>query len=147
MKLFYLLLPVFFLGNALADNLPWIHDYAQAKDLARKENKHILLVFSGSDWCRNCMLLDLEVFNDQEFQTFARERLVLLKADFPRKKKNQLPEAQKLHNQDLASKYNPNGEFPKVLLLDAQQRVIYTTGYGTGYKDRFLKDLATKLSP
>ena len=126
-------------------DLPWVHDFEQAKTTAIQENKHILLVFSGSDWCRNCMLLDRDVFSDQVFESLSRETLVLVKADFPRKKRNQLSNQQKLHNEGLAKKFNPNGEFPRVLLMDHEERVLFTSNYSPGHKDKFLAELNTHL--
>ena len=42
----------------------------------------------------------------------------MLKADFPRKKKNLLPKPQQKNNNKLAEKYNSNGHFPFVVVLD-----------------------------
>ena len=36
----------------------WQTTFDNAKTVAEKENKNILLVFSGSDWCGPCMKLD-----------------------------------------------------------------------------------------
>jgi hypothetical protein len=60
-----------------------------------------------------------ELFGAAPFTKFADENIVLVNADFPRKKKNQLSAAQQKINDALAEKYNPNGNFPFTLLLDA----------------------------
>ena len=67
--------------------------------------------------------------NTDEFQNLAKDRFVMLKADFPRRKKNQLSEAQESHNKSLASKYNPNGYFPYVVVLDPSGKVLGQSGY------------------
>lgn len=96
----------------------WHADIKTASRLASKENKSILLVFSGSDWCAPCIKLDKRVWQSDVFKKFSQDKLTLLKADFPRKKANRLPEKQQELNRMLAEKYNPKGYFPFILLLD-----------------------------
>ena len=69
----------------------WTSDFDEARALATKHEKLILLNFSGSDWCLPCMRLRKDVFETQEFRAYASENLVLVNADFPRQKKNKLP--------------------------------------------------------
>jgi thioredoxin-related protein len=83
----------------------WLTDFNRAKQQAREKDQMILLSFSGSDWCAPCIKMKKEVFHSTPFQDFASENLVLLKADFPRHKKNQLSEKQKGHNEKLAEQY------------------------------------------
>ncbi len=97
----------------------------EAQALGKKENKLILLKFSGSDWCGPCIQLQKTIINDPAFVVFAHEKLVLLKADFPRQKKNQLSKAQQAENDKLAERYNPEGEFPYMLLLNTDGKVLY----------------------
>ena len=54
----------------------------------------------------------------------ANEKLVLLNADFPRAKKNQLPAAQQKLNDNLADKYNDKGVFPLTVLVDQNGKVV-----------------------
>ena len=90
-----------------------------------QEHKFILLNFSGSDWCVPCINLQREIFESPSFKEFADSNLVLLNADFPRLKKNQLSKDQQKKNDQLADKYNPQGIFPYTLLLDAGGKVIH----------------------
>jgi len=64
----------------------WINNLEDAKKLAKKEQKLILLNFSGSDWCIPCMRLKKEVFDSEAFTKYAANHLVLVNADFPGKK-------------------------------------------------------------
>ena len=64
----------------------WQTDFTQAKEKARKENKIIILVFQGSDWCAPCMKLDSEIWSTDVFKSYADEHFVMLLADFPKKK-------------------------------------------------------------
>ena len=126
-------LTAFFMGCfLLIQNLTaqeWQTNFEKAKNLAQKKDNHIVLVFQGSDWCAPCIKLDREVWSTPEFQDLAKDHFVMLKADFPRKQKNRLPEAQAEHNKMLASKYNPNGYFPFVVVLDASGKMLGETAY------------------
>ncbi|MGX1025107.1 thioredoxin family protein [Flavobacterium sp. CS20] len=107
----------------------WQSNLDKSKQLAQDENKQILLVFSGSDWCAPCIKLEKKIWTSEVFQNYAKDNLVLLKADFPRFKKNQLPKDQQEHNKWLAEHYNPKGYFPLVVLMDANGKVLNQLGY------------------
>lgn len=120
----------------------WLTNMDTAKETAAKEHKYILLNFSGSDWCGPCIKLKKEVFESEAFQTLAQDKLVLLNADFPRQKKNQLPKEQTNHNEMLAEKYNPTGKFPLTLLLSADGKLIKEwDGYTFASQDRFIEGI------
>lgn len=126
MKKIIYLLTLCFTSYLGAQN--WIKNYDDAVVLSKKEGKPLLLVFSGSDWCGPCIKLDKEIWQSNEFNEYA-DNIVLYKADFPKRKGNKLPEDLVKSNAMLAEKYNPNGYFPLVLLLDANQNVLGKTGY------------------
>jgi len=107
----------------------WTTSLEAAKKEATSSNKNILLVFSGSDWCAPCIKLDRTIFQSDVFKTEAEKKWVLLKADFPKKKANLLSAEQTESNKKLAEKYNKEGNFPLVVLLDATGKVLGITGY------------------
>lgn len=107
----------------------WKPNFEDAKQLAVKENKNILLVFSGSDWCAPCMKLDKVVWKSEAFQSEADKYWILYKADFPKKKANQLTTELTESNRKIAEKYNKGGSFPLVVLLDKTGKVIGMTGF------------------
>ena len=114
------LLPVFLFTSE------WHHNLNDAQRIARTDHKYILLNFSGSDWCGPCIRLKKEIFDNDTFKTMADAELVLVNADFPRNKKNQLsPDQQKLNN-EMADRYNSKGIFPYTLLLNADGKVLRT---------------------
>jgi thioredoxin-related protein len=102
----------------------WHTDMGEAQQIAQKEHRYILLSFSGSDWCGPCILLRKEVFDDAAFLGLADSSLVLVNADFPRMKKNQLSKQQQQANDQLADRYNPKGIFPLTLLLSADGKIV-----------------------
>ncbi len=101
----------------------------EALQKAKTENKTVFVNFSGSDWCRSCILLKKTILNTEKFKKFAADKLVILDVDFPRLKKNQLSKEQTVKNEALAAKYNSNGQFPTILLLDPDAKVLGKTGY------------------
>jgi thioredoxin-related protein len=128
-------------------NQPWLTDWNQAQNKATQENKFILLNFSGSDWCAPCIKMKKEVFESEAFLFIAENELILVRADFPRSKKNQLPKEQIAHNEKLAEKYNASGKFPLTLLIDAKGKVVKEwDGYAFASQDKFLTELRNTLT-
>jgi thioredoxin-related protein len=104
--------------------LTWIGNFSQAQKDAKDQQKLILLNFSGSDWCGPCIKLKHDVFESEAFGQYAQNKLVLVRADFPRLKKNQLPADQQARNDQMAERYNPNGKFPLTVLINSQGKVL-----------------------
>ena len=104
--------------------LEWKLNFTEAIALAESDHKMILLNFSGSDWCGPCIKLKKEVFESSAFEQYASENLVLVRADFPRQKKNQLDKTQVEKNEALAEKYNPKGLFPLTVLIDSKGNIV-----------------------
>ena len=124
----------------------WLNDFEAAKTIAGQNHKYILLNFSGSDWCAPCIKMKQEVFENDAFLRVAEKQLVLIRADFPRAKKNQLSKEQQRHNEALAEKYNPAGKFPYTLLLDADGKILREwDGYTFSSQDKFIGQLSKEL--
>ncbi|MEJ4089250.1 MULTISPECIES: thioredoxin family protein [Flavobacteriaceae] len=121
----------------------WQTDFARAKEIASKENRPIILVFQGSDWCAPCIKLDREVWGTEAFKTYAKKHYVMLQADFPRKSKNALSEEQTKANAKLAEKYNKNGIFPFVIVLNNKGEVLGETSYKKTTPENYIKELNT----
>lgn len=128
-------------------SVQWLTDFETAKNTAAKEHKHILLNFSGSDWCAPCIKMKAEVFGNDNFLSLAEDQLILVRADFPRSKKNQLMKDQVKRNEALAEKYNPTGKFPYTLLLDKDGRILQTwDGYVFGSQKKFIAELSNSIA-
>ena len=106
--------------------IQWEPSFENAKKVAKEKNELILLNFSGSDWCGACILLRKEYLESDIFTNYAKDHLVLVNADFPRKKKNLGDCDQIKRNENLAEIYNKNGIFPLTLLLNADGKVLKT---------------------
>ena len=106
---------------------PFTDNPATAFLLARASGEKILLVFSGSDWCMPCIRFEKKVLGDSAFRRLVRGRLVVLKADFPQHKK--IPDTLRTQYEMLAQRFDPDGTFPRIVLLDAEQRLLAVLVY------------------
>ena len=106
--------------------IQWEPSFENAKKTAKEKHELILLNFSGSDWCGPCIVLRRDYLESKVFTKMANDNLVLVNADFPRKKKN-IPAADVVkRNEALAETYNKEGSFPFTLLLNADGKVLKT---------------------
>lgn len=135
----FLMLSVFALFSQ--ETKTWETNYETALLKAEKENKLILMNFSGSDWCANCIRLEKAVFTTDTFLNYSKDKFVLLRLDFPQRSKNKLSEEQTKHNEALAEKFNPEGEFPLVIILNTSGKPIGKTGYVDGGAETFIKTI------
>ena len=114
----------------------WETDFEKAKATAKEQNKHILIDFSGSDWCGWCIKLDKEVFQEQAFKDYAKEDLVLMLADFPSDKSKQSAEVIK-QNEKLSKEFGVRG-FPTVFVLGPDGSIVGKTGYQAGGPEAYV---------
>ena len=114
--------------------LTWHTDMSKATDISIKENKPMFLFFTGSDWCGWCIRLQKEVFKTPEFIKWAKENVVLVELDFPRK--NEQTDAVKMQNAQLQQQLQVRG-YPTVWFVSAAKtadaKVNLTALGSTGY--------------
>ena len=138
---------VAFITIAFLLNITWLGDINKAETQARQEHKLILINFSGSDWCGPCIRLRKEILESAEFENYASGHLVLVGADFPRQKKNQLDKDQVKRNEALAEKYNPDGKFPFTLLVDGDGKILKEwDGFPNESSTQFVQQIITLVS-
>ena len=116
----------------------WTEDFDAAKATAAKENKDLLLDFTGSDWCQWCIKLKQEVLGQDGFISEASKNFVLVELDYPRGK--QQDAAIKARNKELATKFSIEG-FPTVILMDAKGQAYGRTGYRPGGVQKYLEHI------
>jgi thioredoxin-related protein len=125
----------------------WHYNLDEAKAIAKKEHLHILLNFSGSDWCGPCIRMRNEIFENDAFKKMADTSLVLVNADFPRKKKDQLSSPQQAINNVMADRYNSQGKFPYTLLMDASGKVLKDwDGYPNENPEAFSAEIRNSIN-
>ncbi len=121
----------------------WITDVKTAQATAATEGKPIFAFFTGSDWCGWCKRLEAQVFSHKEFQDYARENLVMLMLDFPRRSA-QAP-AQRRANESMAKQYGVRG-FPTIVLTGENGREIGRTGFQQMNPAQYVEHLKKLLS-
>ena len=121
-----------------AADLNWGTDVPKALAQAKADKKMVLLDFTGSDWCGWCIKLNKEVFSTPEFAKYAKDNLVMVEVDFPRKK--QLSAEQKAANNALQEKYKIQG-YPTVIVLNGDGKKIGELGYMEGGPAAFIAEL------
>lgn len=84
-KIILTLLVAFFAIEGQAQELKWHTNIKEAMTISTKQNKPLLLFFTGSDWCGWCIRLQKEVLKTPEFSKWANENVVLVELDYPRK--------------------------------------------------------------
>lgn len=94
----------------------WTMDYDAALKLAKKNNMPVFLKFTGSDWCKWCILMEGSVFTKQKWSDFANENIVLVTLDFPRK--TALAPDMAERNNRLAKEMGVRG-YPTYIVLDS----------------------------
>jgi thioredoxin-related protein len=126
-------------------SLIWSENFNEAQQQAKTAHKQILINFSGSDWCGPCIRLRKEILESEVFEAYAKENLILVRADFPRQKKNQLPAEQIKRNEALAEQYNPEGKFPYTILLDENGKILRSwDGYPNEAAGKFVQEIKTR---
>jgi len=101
--------------------LSWQTNLETAKQQAKKEDKVVLMDFTGSDWCGFCIRLKKAVWDKPEFAKYAEKNLVLVELDFPHNKK--LPAEVSKQNNTLQDKYKVES-FPTVVVLDGDGKEL-----------------------
>lgn len=116
-------------STAFANTLEgWSTDVEAAIAQAKKENKAVLVEFTGSDWCPPCIVMRKNVFSKKEFVEKASKDYVLVEIDVPKKDKELAA-----RNQIVAEKYKIDG-FPTVVLLDKNGKE-FTRFYASEYPE------------
>lgn len=126
-----------------AQELTWETNFDKATQASVKTNKPLLLFFTGSDWCGWCIRLQNEVLKTPEFATWAKENVVLVEVDFPRRSPQQ-PQTQQQNNQLqqlFAVQGFPTIWFAKPTVNDGKVNLdkLGSTGYVAGGPSKWIE--------
>lgn len=112
----------------------WYSDVNVAIQQSLETKKPMFLFFTGSDWCGWCIRLQKEVFQTPYFSQWAKENVILVELDYPRKK--QLPDELRQQNQTMQQIFQVQG-YPTVHLVTPEPQqdgtVNFTSLGQTGY--------------
>jgi len=126
-----------------APKITWYSNYDLAVEQSTVTSKPLIILFTGSDWCRWCQKLESEVLDTEEFARIASEKFIFLKVDFPSRKS--LSPQQKKHNEALKERFSIKG-FPTLILLNEKQQKIATVGYREGGGSSYAKYLLNTVA-
>jgi thioredoxin-related protein len=84
-KIFLITLFIIGVNVSQAQELKWHTNVKEAIKVSNKEKKPLMLFFTGSDWCGWCIRLQNEVLKTPEFSKWAKESVVLVELDYPRR--------------------------------------------------------------
>ncbi len=124
-------------------------NFDKAYESAKANHKYMLMIFQGSDWCTYCMSTEKKVWSTEAFDSFVKENCVVINVDFPKLKKNKLPEEQHEKNKKLFKEYNSIGGVPLAVLLDENCKVLGSIPYSDFTPEEYiskLKSFMTKKS-
>lgn len=99
----------------------WMTDLPAAMQKAAKENKLVLIDFTGSDWCSACVQLRRNVLDNPDFRAYADERFVLMEVDLPQRKSFD-PEL-RAKNEAIAARYGV-AAYPTIMVVNPQGGVL-----------------------
>ena len=116
----------------------WTDSITDAITEAAKDDKILLLNFTGSDWCSWCEKLGNEVFFTDDFESWAEENAVRVFLDFPRN--IELPEETMLQNQLLQQYFGVRG-YPTVMIFDSNLNPRLQTGYRAGGSGEYIRHI------
>jgi thiol-disulfide isomerase/thioredoxin len=123
-------------------------DLDAAKERSVKENKPLLIEFTGSTWCGPCRSLEAKVLSTPEFAAFSR-KVVLVALDYPvftertPEKVRANPALARL--MAIKEKYDVPG-FPTMFLYDPQgKELAKIVGYGGESPAAYLAKLTAQL--
>lgn len=114
---------VLFVLTLLLSHSLWAQSFSTAKQQSNNENKPLLLIFSGSDWCGGCIGFQKSVLDTPEYQDYKSKKIIQFIADFPRDRNAITPE-QLEENQELANLYNKRGQFPYLVLFAPDGKIL-----------------------
>lgn len=123
-------------------------DFDAALATSKKSGKTVYAVFSGSDWCYWCKVLEKDYLSKKEFTDEASKHFELVYIDSPRDKSKLSPKAAE-RNPGLTRKYGIRG-FPSVKFISADGKASDASRPGKGvtpkaYAESLAKEV--KLRP
>ncbi len=132
------------LNGFAQENLTWHTDMEKAFEIATKENKPLMLFFTGSDWCGWCIKLQNEVLKTDDFAEWAKDNVVLVELDFPKRK--QLDKKLQIQNYQMQQMFQVRG-YPSIQFATPEKTAegkknlnkLGNTGYVRGGPEKWLE--------
>ena len=104
----------------------WFTKHKKALAFAKKQNKPLLILFTGTQWCPPCIYMEKNVFDKPEFREEIIKLAVLLKLDTPSHYKKSLNEKEATLKQEfkLFAKRYRVASTPTVVIVDSSGKEL-----------------------
>ena len=79
-----IILVILFMANLTQAQIKMYSDFEVVKSEAIKQDKDILIVLTGSDWCKPCIKMKKNVFQNPDFIKLAEDKLIVLEVNLER---------------------------------------------------------------
>ncbi|MFL1013066.1 thioredoxin family protein [Flavisericum labens] len=138
---------LFSFGSMAQERIVWHTNMNKALELAQREDKKMMLFFTGSDWCGWCIKLQKEVFKTSDFEKWS-EDVVLVELDFP--KRTEQDQKIKEQNYQLQRMFQVKG-YPSVYFVNPKKMrdgkinlmTLGKTGYIKGGAKKWIREATT----
>jgi len=122
-------------------SIRWLQNYSEAVALSQSSSKPILILFTGTNWCPACIMLERTVISQPEFTQAIAPYFIFLKAEFPQASASSLAHSP---YKSLLDRYQI-GAFPTFVVVNAEGRFLYKVNYGQGGPQAYAQELLQKL--
>lgn len=95
----------------------WTSDFDTVRQLSRKNNQPILMIFQRENQVRNFIL------NSKELMVFVESNFNVLNINYSKKSRGIAHKIQNLHRIHLEKRYNKQDRFPYLVVIDDKGRV------------------------
>lgn len=113
--------------------------YELVIEKATKENKTVMLLFTGLDWCPPCQEFQRSIISTKAFIEFSNKDLVFMTLNFPSNGLGVTPE-----NHALKQRYGVNG-FPTIIMTDEKGLPFQKFNYHGQLAEDFIKDTVDSI--
>ncbi|MDF0720898.1 thioredoxin family protein [Kaistella sp. PBT33-4] len=126
-------------SNIFYSQLPKNNDWNVAQEKAQKSGKNILIILTGSEWCKPCIKMKKNVIETIEFEKFANESVEIFEINLPRNQ--DLNSKVVMDYQYFKNKFKTNA-LPSLILLDKEGNELVKISDGLASKQKVISKLS-----
>src|SRR5690606_286910 len=120
-------------SNIFYSQLTKNNDWNVAQEKAQKSGKNILIILTGSEWCKPCIKMKKNVLETIEFEKFANESVEIFEINLPRNQ--DLNSKVVMDYQYFKNKFKTNA-LPSLILLDKEGNELVKMSDGLASKEK-----------
>lgn len=126
-------------SNIFYSQLTKNNDWNVAQEKAQKSGKNILIILTGSEWCKPCIKMKKNVLETIEFEKFANESVEIFEINLPRNQ--DLNSKVVMDYQYFKNKFKTNA-LPSLILLDKEGNELVKMSDGLASKEKVISKLS-----